>query len=203
MIQARLAEAIRSIISDAEGMMRVRDAHPRYTDYSRDIAGAARHLLGLVANASATSNESGHQVNIAELAESARAMVVLRAAEKRLAFPPLDTTPQYVHGDPGRILQILVNLVGNAVKFTPEGGRIRIRCRRTHGLVHCEVIDSGPGVPGDAHELIFHAFERTAQSDGVGLGLAISRDLARQMQGDLTIMPSRNGAVFRLTLPAA
>ena len=184
-------------------MQLIEDAHPRYIGYANDIAGAARHLLGLVGATGPQPAEPGDSADIIELAARARAMAILRATDKHLNFPQLDGPAHLVRGAPGHILQILVNLVGNAVNYTPAGGRIEMRCHRAGGLVHFEVIDSGPGVPDDAHELVFRAFERIAQSEGVGLGLAISRDLARRMDGDLAIIPSRAGALFRLTLPAA
>ena len=201
-IHARLATAIRSIVVEAEGMARIKDANPRYKSYADDIAGAARHLLGLLVDAQPVTSPTAERVNIIELADRAHGMVLLRARDKQLRFPPLIGPAQLVHGDPGHILQILVNLLGNAVKFTPERGHIDMRCHCSGGMLYLDVSDTGPGVPDEAQERVFRAFERMAPSDGVGLGLAISRDLARQMQGDLQLLPSPTGALFRLTLPA-
>ena len=200
-IHARLATAIRSIVLEAESMAQIKDAHPRYKGYADDIAGAARHLLGLLVDAQPAAGPSAQRVNIVELADRAHSMVLLRARDKQLRFPPLVSPAQHVCGDPGHILQILVNLLGNAVKFTPERGRIDMRCHTSGGILHLDVCDTGPGVPEEAQERVFRAFERMAPSDGVGLGLAISRDLARQMQGDLLLLPSATGALFRLSLP--
>ena len=111
--------------------------------------------------------------------------------------------------DPERLRQILLNLLGNAIKFTPEGGRIAIECAAQGNEVAIRVRDTGIGIPLEALERIFDPFVQVgrdlrAPSDGVGLGLAISRDLARRMGGDLTV-ESRvgEGSTFTLLLPQA
>jgi signal transduction histidine kinase len=113
-----------------------------------------------------------------------------------------------VQADPDRLHQILYNLIGNAIKFTDQGGSISIGTA-TDGqdaLVH--VRDTGRGIAAADLDTIFDPFVqvRTNRSDapqGVGLGLAISRDLARAMRGDLTVEsePGR-GSVFTLRLPS-
>ena len=117
--------------------------------------------------------------------------------------------PCWVLGDSARIRQVLLNLVGNAVKFTSEGS-IRVTLDRGPGhITKMAVIDSGPGIPSDEQELIFHAFHQVDGSlmrehGGVGLGLSISRELARQMGGELTCVsePSKGSTfVFSLSLP--
>jgi signal transduction histidine kinase/CheY-like chemotaxis protein len=112
--------------------------------------------------------------------------------------------------DAGRVRQIVGNLVSNAIKFT-ETGSVKTLVSM-HELpdnrieITVSVIDTGPGVPDDVAETIFAAFEQapgTSSRGGAGLGLFISRRLARMMGGDLTLEPARrNGAHFRLTLTA-
>ncbi len=114
------------------------------------------------------------------------------------------------HGDAGRIRQILTNLIGNAVKFT-EHGSITLRVTGIHGpdtsSLRFEVEDTGIGVPADQHEQIFGDFFALAQSEGRqtrgdGLGLSISRRIARAMDGDVSLKSSEGeGSVFVLTLP--
>ena len=113
--------------------------------------------------------------------------------------------------DAGRVRQIVGNLLSNAIKFTDTGSVVaRISAHEgEEGRIDVviSVIDTGPGVPGDVAEAIFSAFEQApgaASRGGAGLGLFISRRLARMMGGDLTLEPARaKGAHFRLTLSAA
>jgi PAS domain S-box-containing protein len=112
-----------------------------------------------------------------------------------------------VRGDSERVLQILLNLVTNSVKFTPAGGSINVSCDPGEDLVVLRVRDSGTGVPEEARERIFRPYvqlhaSRKAQPGGFGLGLAISREFARTMGGDLTCTDaSEGGSVFVLRLP--
>ena len=112
-------------------------------------------------------------------------------------------------GDPERVAQILVNLLSNAIKFTPAGGHIKAECAARPETVSIQVSDTGIGIAGDKQEAIFEPFIQLRESlsdreSGVGLGLAISRDLARAMQGDLTVESNEGrGARFTLTLPRA
>ena len=112
-----------------------------------------------------------------------------------------------VHADPEKVQQILLNLVANAIKFTPDGGSITITGEVVGQMVAVRVRDSGVGIPPDKHETIFEPFVQLGRSlasprEGSGLGLAISRNLARAMHGDLTVEsePDR-GSTFTLTLP--
>ncbi len=119
-----------------------------------------------------------------------------------------DDTPPLI-GDDGRLRQILVNLVGNAIKFTPSGSvRVVLGLGRTDDLAQVEiaVIDTGIGIAGDRLEHVFDSFtqadgEITRRFGGTGLGLTISRLLAREMGGDITARSSPGaGSEFRLTL---
>lgn len=116
-----------------------------------------------------------------------------------------------VHADPDKSLQILTNLLVNAVKFTLAGGSVSLSCRsgerRGVRMVLLSVADTGRGIPGDKLESIFEPFVQvegglTRTNEGVGLGLAISRSLARDMEGDVEVesVPGQ-GSVFTLVLP--
>jgi signal transduction histidine kinase len=101
----------------------------------------------------------------------------------------------------------VLNLLANAAKFTPEGGAIKVSWEAGREQVLIHVVDNGMGIPEDQIERIFDPFVQvdastTRKSEGVGLGLAISRDLARQMGGDVTVKsrPGR-GSKFTLALP--
>jgi PAS domain S-box-containing protein len=116
-----------------------------------------------------------------------------------------------VMADPNRLQQILLNLLTNAVKFTPAGGQIDVSCDCTEDRVRINVRDSGIGIAADQLQRIFSPFVQleTVSADGtsfrgVGLGLAISRDLARAMDGDVTAQSTPGqGSVFTIDLPAA
>ena len=115
----------------------------------------------------------------------------------------------HVRADRDKLQQIVLNLLSNAIKFTPAGGRITLDCVSSEDTVVIRVHDTGTGIPADRLEAIFDPFvqvDRTLSSprEGVGLGLAISRDLARGMGGDLTARSEvAVGSVFLLELPRA
>jgi signal transduction histidine kinase len=103
----------------------------------------------------------------------------------------------------------LLNLLTNAVKFTPPGGQVELHCESHDSVVIAEVSDTGVGIPADRLQDIFEPFVQVDRSlenprEGVGLGLAISRDLARGMHGDLTVKSVVGaGSTFTLELPRA
>ncbi|HEY0969747.1 MAG TPA: ATP-binding protein [Gemmatimonadales bacterium] len=113
-----------------------------------------------------------------------------------------------VRADPERLKQILLNLLTNAAKFTDAGGRVAVTCEGSGGEVRVRVADSGRGIPPENLERIFEPFVQVDRhltrdsQQGIGLGLAISRDLARRMGGDLRAESEMGkGATFVLTLP--
>jgi signal transduction histidine kinase len=121
-----------------------------------------------------------------------------------------------VRADAEKLRQILLNLVTNAIKFTDPGGRVDLACEveaaveGAAGVVHVRVADTGRGIAADQHERVFQPFVQVDRArthvsqQGVGLGLAISRDLARGMGGDLTVESTPGvGSTFTLTLPTA
>jgi signal transduction histidine kinase len=108
-------------------------------------------------------------------------------------------------GQERAVIQILVNLIGNAIRYSPERGTINLSFARTAGTASVTVSDEGPGIASGDEQRIFERFERAqAKEGGTGLGLAISRRLARSMGGDVTLdsAPGEGGR-FTLTLPAA
>ncbi len=134
------------------------------------------------------------------------------AARKKilLASHVADDIPEALTGDPGRIRQILLNLVGNAIKFT-DVGRVTLEWRkvREDGLTWVEfsVADTGPGIPSDRLHLLFRPFSQVDDSDtrrhgGTGLGLAICKSLAEAMGGGIGVQSSHGqGCVFTVRLP--
>ena len=112
-----------------------------------------------------------------------------------------------VMGDREKILQILTNLVTNAVRATPEGGRIAVSCANGDEWVQFDVADTGTGIPPEKLDDIFSPFVQLGRAlnrprEGVGLGLAISRDFAEEMKGSLTVASTLGqGSTFTLRLP--
>jgi Na+/proline symporter/nitrogen-specific signal transduction histidine kinase len=116
--------------------------------------------------------------------------------------------PVIVRGDPDRLMQVLLNLLGNAVKFAPAGaGRVAVRVTAHEGIARVEVADNGPGIAADHHASIFEKFRQvgdtlTDRPQGTGLGLPIARRIVRQLGGDMGVasLPGE-GATFWFTLP--
>jgi signal transduction histidine kinase len=113
------------------------------------------------------------------------------------------------HADPEKVQQILINLFSNAIKFTPAGGRISVECEAKDSTVLIVVTDTGIGIPPQKLATIFDPFVQVKEGfagrdTGVGLGLAISRDLAHAMKGDLFVRSELGrGSSFTLVLPRA
>jgi signal transduction histidine kinase len=109
--------------------------------------------------------------------------------------------------DPGRIAQVLTNLVGNAVKFSPREGRVDVRVRDHDGRSRVEVRDEGPGIPPQDAERIFDRFVKasdasTQHKPGAGLGLTISKAIVDALGGHIGVMsPPGQGATFYFELP--
>ena len=147
-------------------------------------------------------------VNIHELLDGIHALVEpqLRSKKQQYQYKGSDVGCK-VLGDREKIEQVLLNLLTNASKFTDDGGRISIVCESSDGVARIRVADSGRGIPAEKLETIFDPFvqvDRGAHSSsqqGVGLGLAISRELALAMGGDLTVESTVGaGSTFTLTL---
>ena len=147
-------------------------------------------------------------VPLRELLTGALGLMEPTIREKGLAVPGVSCEIDIkVRADPDRLRQILFNLLTNAVKFTPAGGQIALACDVGADVVRIRVTDTGIGIPPDRLEAIFEPFVQVAggaagSRQGWGLGLAISRDLARAMGGDLAVASAiAVGSEFTLTLP--
>jgi signal transduction histidine kinase len=177
---------------------------------------AGRHLLSLLDNVMEMVRLDADAVTVAavpvHLPDVAREAVDLLApaAAARLQTLELeDGVDVVVTGDQARIRQVLVNLLGNAVKFTPEGGAVSVRTamRDVNGAQWGEVrvSDTGPGIPEAERAAVFERYYRsadTARAPGVGLGLAISHALVTRMGGKLAVESAVGaGSTFILTLP--
>ncbi len=185
--------------------------------YLERIKTGQQHLLALVNDLlNYTRVETGHleydlgPVPVRILLEDLTALILPQARSKSLDFAVGSCPPDAIAwADAARVQQVLLNLLSNAIKFTPPGGRISIACSLAEGDLGISVIDTGPGIPAEKQEAIFQPFVQlgrslTSSHEGVGLGLAISRDLARAMHGDLKVSSRPGeGSTFTLILPRA
>lgn len=147
-----------------------------------------------------------NRFNLMESIQEAVGTILVDPELHHLVLP--DTTPD-VFADRHRTTQILSNLLGNAVKYSPDGGPIEVHARRVNGMVECCVRDCGPGIPDDSKEMLFKPFYRLERDrdrgiPGSGLGLTIVKSLV-ELQGGEIWVDSREGAGahFYFTLPAA
>lgn len=196
----RIIESAERIVERADGPI-----NSDYAGYGSDIASAARHLLSVLRAMREDAAQGNDAVDLAAL--SAEAVIMLESsAEERGVVIKLDgSEPLLANGEERAIRQILVNLIVNAIRYSPENGTIRLSFVRTAGTASVTVADEGPGIAaGDEHR-IFERFEQAQPKEGsTGLGLAISRRLARSMGGDVSLDSAPGeGARFTLTLPAA
>jgi signal transduction histidine kinase len=215
-VSHELRTPMTAILGFAEMLEEVRLAPAQLEDV-RTIRRNGEHLLAVINDILDLSRvESGRlelslgpvrpDAVLAEVAALVRPRALERGLELHVDVGPGADVP--IRSDPTRLAQIVINLAGNAVKFT-ESGHVRLRVSREGAHVRFEVEDSGPGIPAGKQEQIFEAFTQGDASmsrryGGTGLGLAISRRLARLLDGDLGVRsePGR-GSVFFLSIPAA
>jgi heavy metal sensor kinase len=143
-------------------------------------------------------------VDLAALAEDVVSQLGVLAEEKGQTLAIEKTGTPRARGDRLLLRQALINLVDNAIKFTPAAGRVRLRLSETPSLAVIDVIDSGPGVPTEARDHIFDRFYRSDGTDavGTGLGLSLARGGVEAIGGKLTLEQSGpGGSTFRVTVP--
>jgi PAS domain S-box-containing protein len=192
---------------------------PAQTEALLRIQRSQQHLLGLIDDVlnyarleAGTTRYALEDVPVTRIVLSAEALVAPQLQAKGLSLEAIACDPALaVHADPEKVRQILLNLLGNAIKFTDHGGRITVRCAPLDDHVAISVTDTGIGIPAERLESIFEPFVQvdarlTRTEEGVGLGLAISRNLARGMGpgADLSVHSTPGvGSTFTLTLPLA
>lgn len=214
----RIGRALRHplgrIIANADSMSAQADGPLRedYVAYAADIASAGRHLLGLVDDLEDLSAierpdfaVAVEEIDLADVARRAAGLLAVRATQGlvRIDRPSFDDALP-AHGEFRRVLQILVNLIGNAVRYSPAGGTVWIRMERDGEKACVIVADQGKGIAPADQERIFAKFGRVDPTEvgGSGLGLYIARRLARAMDGDIVVDSAvGQGARFVLILP--
>ena len=209
-IDPALDQALRSplsrIISAAEGIVERSDGPLRsdYAAYAGDIAAAARHLLSVIHSMVDKPPESTAVVDLAALAGDAIALVQPQADERQVSLVMRGDAAIHVRGERRGVIQILVNLLGNAVRHSPEGGTVSLDLAKSATTGEASIADQGKGIAKADQERIFEKFERLEDGGGAGLGLAIARRLARSMGGEISLASAPGeGARFTLSLPLA
>jgi signal transduction histidine kinase len=220
-VMHELRTPLNAVIGYAE--LALREPHgamgDRYKGYVSIILTSARHLLHVIDGMRLAALPESEQALLAcepvsarRLVDEAVAMVVFQARQKGLELRQIaDGGDPTIHADPTAVRQILVNLLFNAVKYTPSGGRIGVEIGpeddRTLGIT---IFDTGVGIAGDQLDRVFDQFYRVEQAKkdrrpgGWGLGLSIAQRLARAMAGDISVesAPGR-GSRFTVRLPLA
>ena len=197
----RIIESADRIVQQSEGPLR-----GDYADYASDIAAAARHLLSVIRSMNGESEQDHNdRVDLVSLATEAGGMLEATAHPRRVKIILQPSAPVPARGDARSIIQILVNLVGNAVRHSPRGATVTLSFESAEGVARAHVSDQGPGIDPADQQRIFERFERVKGGEGgTGLGLAIARRLAHSMGGDILLDSAPGqGSRFTLSLPAA
>jgi signal transduction histidine kinase len=196
----RIIESAEQIVARSDGPLR-----SDYASYGNDIASAARHLLSVLRAMSEDPTQVHGLVDLASLSAEAVIMLESSAEERGVHIELERPEPLRARGQERAVIQILVNLIVNAIRYSPENGTVRLSFAKTPGTASVTIADEGPGIGAGDEQRIFERFERAhGKEGGTGLGLAISRRLARSMGGDVTLDSAPGeGARFTLTLPSA
>jgi signal transduction histidine kinase len=148
------------------------------------------------------------QFDLAELTATTAEQMSLLAEDKGISVSYDAAQPVQVDGDRSRLKQVVVNLLDNAIKYTPAGGRIQLRVAAVDGHALLEVSDSGIGIPADALSHVFERFfrvdkARTRDPEGAGLGLAIVKSICTAHGAAVEVESNGVGSRFRVKLPIA
>src|SRR6188768_4068720 len=208
-----------AILGFSQLMLRDQDLTSQQCQYLGTINRSGEHLLALINDILEMSKiEAGRTTlnpstfDLSVLLKDLEMMFRVRTNEKKLTFSVemIGDVPRYIVSDINKLRQVFINVLGNAVKFTEQGGiAVRVLADRDCGVVPClrvEIEDTGPGISVDELGKLFRHFEQTKTGQqagtGTGLGLAISREFVRLMGGDITLTSQTGkGSVFVIHLP--
>ena len=142
------------------------------------------------------------RTDISQLIESILKQMELKAREKNLK---LDFNIQErIEGDidKNRIKQVIINLIDNAIKYSPEGGEIAVSLKEKNGILYIEISDSGCGIPRDHLPMIFERFYKVGKDKGVGIGLSLSKGIVQVHGGQIQVESEEGkGAKFIIKIP--
>ncbi|MDO4178934.1 MAG: response regulator [Phascolarctobacterium sp.] len=222
---SNMSHDIRTPMNGIIGMTAIAATHindkERVIDCLAKITSASRHLLGLINEVLDMSKiESGkvdlaeEEFNLSELVDNMITMIQpqIAAHQHKFTISIQNVTHEKVIGDPLRMQQIFMNLMGNAVKYTPDGGKIHLKLEEKttgHANVGCFVFTFSDNGIGMSEEYVKHIFEPFTRADdgritkiqGTGLGMPIARNIARMTGGDITVESKLDqGSTFKVTL---
>jgi PAS domain S-box-containing protein len=208
-----------AILGFSQLMLRDQELTPRQCQYLGTINRSGEHLLALINDILEMSKiEAGRTTlnpstfDLPVLLKDLEMMFRVRTDEKKLSFSVeiIGDVPQFIVTDINKLRQVFINVLGNAVKFTEQGGiGLSVRANREGAsgpFLRVEIEDTGPGISADEQDKLFHHFEQTKTGQqagtGTGLGLAISREFVRLMGGEITVSSQvGKGSVFVIQLP--
>jgi signal transduction histidine kinase/ActR/RegA family two-component response regulator len=220
---ANMSHELRTPMNAIMGMTSLalrRAVDPKLRDQLAKVDLASRHLLAVINDILDISKIEAERLtleridfHLGEAVDNLLGLIGLKIREKELRFVsdlPPDLAARTLLGDPLRLGQVLLNLVSNAIKFTPSGGEICLHARCVleddqHVLLRFEVRDTGIGMSTEEQQRLFTAFEQadssmTRKYGGTGLGLAISKRLVHMMEGDIGVVSTPgNGSTFWFT----
>jgi signal transduction histidine kinase len=220
MVTHELRTPLNGILGYAQLLRLEQDLTARQDMQVGAIIQAGRHLLDIVDGVlDFVSIETGRmemrpeQVSVRDLADACIVFIGPMAVERSLGLSIVcaHDTPRQIVVDPARLRQVLLNLLGNAVKYTNEGRvELRVLAGVRPGTIRMEVADTGRGIDAACRDRLFREFERlepASSVEGTGLGLAIAARIVRQMGGTIGYManpdaaPAKSASVFWFELP--
>ncbi|GBF28276.1 non-motile and phage-resistance protein [bacterium MnTg02] len=171
----------------------------KYAEYCRDIHASGKYLLEVINDILDMSKIEAGRVNLSlerveldDIIEDSLRMVLPAAQDRQIVIERQGLTNTAMQADKRALKQILINLISNAIRFTPEKGQVTVRLTKSHGLIRLSITDTGVGIPKRDLAKLGRPFEQvenqfTKSHKGSGLGLAISRSLVELHGGDLLI----------------
>ncbi len=198
--------------SSAELALRRPRTAEEYRDVIRNLAEESQHLSGLVedllqlARSDAGVHRSPEEVPVSDIVSGAVQMIEPLAAAKHQSLSLREGNPEArILGDATSLRRLVLILLDNAIKFSPDGGGIDVRTSSTDDTAQFEVHDDGPGIPAEDLPHIFERFYRSSTArngPGAGLGLAIAKAIVEEHGGEISIdSAARGGTTVRVTLP--
>ena len=190
------------------------EVNAKQAEYLQDILESGRHLLSLINDILDLSKiEAGHmelepaEYDLSSVIENALILIRERASRRGIGLgSTIDERIGVILGDERKVKQVLLNLLSNALKFTPEGGRIAVGAALRDGMIEVSVTDTGIGIAPADQEAVFEEFRQVGsaekRSEGTGLGLALSRKFVELHRGRIWVRSEMGrGSTFTFTLP--
>ena len=190
------------------------EINDKQAEYLRDILDSGRHLLSLINDILDLSKiEAGRMeleptdFDLLSAIDNALTLVRERAGRRGIALGrEVDERVGMIRGDERKVKQVLLNLLSNALKFTPEGGRIDVRAAVSDGMAEVSIADTGVGIAPEDQEAVFEEFRQVGTADkkveGTGLGLTLSRKFIELHGGRISVKSQLGeGSTFTFALP--